>query len=179
MSFADNNNEYGICGCIIVSRPEGKKWLRSTEYMKMNPNYDDSLYNFNDVLNTWMQGTTEIEGLEDNKYLNQGQEAAVEETYSLQTRSFKMSSAATGEVSNVTLAALATVTASGSKSSQIIYTQNASQAIEGKITCYKQDDTPNTLVADPTEYNKPSNAAAIIKFADANKLLGGVLSIKQ
>ena len=171
--------EIGLCGCIIVSRPEGKKWLRSTEYMKMNPNYDDSLYNFNDVLNTWMQGTTEIVGLEDNEYLNQGQEATIEETYSLQTRSFNMSSAATGKVSNVTLAALDTVTASGSKSSQIIYTQNASQAIEGKITCYKQDDTPNTLVADPTEFNKPSNAAALIKFADANKLLGGVLSIKQ
>lgn len=171
------NDENGLCGCIIVSRPDGNKWLRSTEYMKMNPNYDDGLYNFNDVLNTWMQGKTEIEGLEDNEYLNQGQQASVENTYSLQTRSFNMSDAATGVISNVSLAALDTVTASGSKSTQIIYTQNASQAIAGKITCYKQGEAANTLVALETEYNKPSNAAAIIKFADANKLLGGVLSI--
>lgn len=178
-SFTDNGNEYGLCGCIIISRPEGNKWLRSTEYMKMNPNYDDGLYNFNDVLNTWMQGTTEIVGLEDNEYLNQGQQAEVENTYSLQTRSFNMSSSATGEVSNVSLAALDTITASGSKSSQIIYTQNASQAIAGKITCYKQGEAANKLVAIEPEYNKPSNAAAIIKFADANKLLGGVLSISN
>ena len=176
--FTDNTDQPGNCGCIIVSRPEGKKWLRSTEYMKMNPNYDDALYYFNDVLNTWMQGTTEIAGLEDNEYLNQGQQAEVENTYSVQTRSFNMSNAATGVISNVSLAALDTVTASGSKSSQIIYTQNAQQAIDGKITCYKQGTAANTLVAYPdVEFNKPSNAAAIIKFADANKLLGGVLRI--
>ena len=179
LTFKEKNDNHGSCGCIIISRPEGNKWLRSTEYMKMNPNYDDALYYFNDVLNTWMQGTTEIVGLEDNEYLNQGQQAAVENTYSVQTRSFNMANAATGEVSSVSLAALDTVTASGSKSSQIIYTQNASQAIAGKITCYRQGEAANTLVAIETEYNKPSNAAAIIKFADANKLLGGVLSINQ
>ncbi len=179
LSFRDReSNEFGSCGCIIISRPEGKKWLRSTEYMKMNPNWDDSLYYFNDVLNTWMQGTTEIPGLEDNEYLNQGQQAEVENTYSVQTRSFNMSNAETGVISGVSLAALDTVSASGSKSSQIIYTQNASQTLDGKITCYKQGTAANTLVAYPdVEFNKPSNAAAIIKFADANKLLGGVLRI--
>lgn len=179
LRFSDSkNNEFGLCGCIIVSRPEGKKWLRSTEYMKMNPNYDDSLYNFNDVLNTWMQGTTEIVGLEDNEYLNQGQEATVSNSYSLQGRQFNMTVAATGEVSLVGLAALDTNTSNGSRITQIIYTQTSAQIAEGKITCYK---TPsgNELVPAPDEYLKPANAAALITFDDANRLLGGVLSIKE
>ena len=173
-----NNDEIGLCGCIIVSRPEGNKWLRSTEYMKMNPNYDDSMYNFNDVLNTWMQGTTEIVGLEDNEYLNQGQEATLSNSYSLQGRSFNMTDAETGEVSLVPLAALDTNISNGSRITQIIYTQTSAQVAEGKITCYK---TPsgNELVPAPKEYIKPSNAAALISFDDANRLLGGVLSIKQ
>ena len=178
LSFADNNNEYGICGCIIVSRPEGKKWLRSTEYMTMNPNYDDSLYNFNDVLNTWMQGTTEIEGLEDNEYLNQGQQAEIANSYRLQTRSFNMSKAADGEVIPVNLAALDTNTSKGSRITQIIYTQTSGQAAAGKITCYKNEGN-NVLSVIADEYNKPANAAALITFDDANKLLGGVLSIKK
>ena len=171
-------DELGICGCIIVSRPEGKKWLRSTEYMKMNPNYDDSLYNFNDVLNTWMQGTTEITGLGDNEYLNQGQEAAISNSYSLQGRSFNMTVAATGEVSLVGLAALDTITSNGSRITQIIYTQTSAQVAEGKITCYKGNGS-NELDPVADEYNKPSNAAALITFDDANRLLGGVLSIKK
>lgn len=172
------NHDIGTCGCIIISRPEGKKWLRSTEYMKMNPNYDDSLYNFNDVLNTWMQGTTEIVGLEDNEYLNQGQEAAVSNSYSLQSRSFNMTNAATGELSIVSLAALDTNTSNGSRITQIIYNQVSAQVAEGKITCYKIE-SGNVLVPAPGEFNKPSNAAALITFDDANRLLGGVLSIKQ
>lgn len=176
--FMDNNDNLGICGCIIVSRPEGNKWLRSTEYMKMNPNYDDGLYNFNDVLNTWMQGTTEIVGLEDNEYLNQGQEAAVSNSYSLHSRSFNMADAATGDVSGVSLAALDTTTSNGSRITQIIYTQTSAQVAEGKITCYKiQSD--NVLTPAPENYIKPSNAAALITFDDANRLLGGVLSIQQ
>lgn len=178
LSFWGRDDEFGICGCIIVSRPEGKKWLRSTEYMKMNPKYDDSLYNFNDVLNTWMQGTTEIEGLEDNEYLNQGQEAEIANSYSLQNHQFKMTIAATGEMSNVSLAALDTITSNGSKTTQIIYTQTSQQAAEGKITCYK-DQGKNVLAPIADEYNKPSYASAIITFDDANKLLGGVLSIKK
>lgn len=176
--FTDNANQPGICGCIIVSRPEGNKWLRSTEYMKMNPNYDDGLYNFNDVLNTWMQGTTEIVGLEDNEYLNQGQEATIANSYKLQGRQFNMTVAATGEVSLVGLAALDTNTSNGSRITQIIYTQTSAQIAEGKITCYK---TPsgNELVPAPDEYLKPANAAALITFDDANRLLGGVLSIKE
>ena len=171
-------DELGTCGCIIVSRPEGKKWLRSTEYMKMNPNYDDSLYNFNDVLNTWMQGTTEITGLKDNEYLNQGQEAAISNSYSLQGRSFNMTVAATGEVSLVGLAALDTITSNGSRITQIIYTQTSAQVAEGKITCYK-DQGNNVLAPVADEYLKPANAAALITFDDANRLLGGVLSIKK
>ena len=178
LSIWDRNEEYGVCGCIIVSRPDGKKWLRSTEYMKMNPNYDDSMYNFNDVLNTWMQGTTKIVGLEDNEYLNQGQEAAVSNSYSVQTRSFNMSKAADGEVMSVILAALDTNTSNGSRITQIIYTQTSEQAAAGKITCYKYEGN-NVLSVVPDEYNKPSNAAALITFDDANKLLGGVLSIKK
>lgn len=177
--FSDSENEeFGSCGCIIISRPEGKKWLRSTEYMKMNPNYDDSLYNFNDVLNTWMQGTTEIVGLEDNEYLNQGQEATLSNSYSLQGREFNMTVAATGEMSLVGLAALDTNTSNGSRITQIIYTQTAEQAAAGKITCYK-DNGNNVLAPVADEYNKPSNAAALITFDDANRLLGGVLSIKK
>ena len=179
VAFVENTTEEsGICGCIIVSRPEGKKWLRSTEYMKMNPNYDDSLYNFNDVLNTWMQGTTEIEGLEDNEYLNQGQEAEIANSYSLQGRQFNMTEAAKGEVHPFNLAALDTITSNGSRITQIIYTQTSGQDAEGKITCY-MTPSGNELVPSPTEFNKPSNAAALITFDDANKLLGGVLSIKQ
>lgn len=178
INFWDLNDEIGICGCIIVSRPEGKKWLRSTEYMKMNPNYDDSLYNFNDVLNTWMQSTTEIVGLEDNEYLNQGQEATVSNSYSLQSRSFNMTNAATSELSSVSLAALDTITSNGSRITQIIYTQTSLQVATGKITCYKIQ-SGNVLIASTEEYIKPSNAAALITFDDANKLLGGVLSIKQ
>ena len=174
----NDNDESGVCGCIIVSRPEGSKWLRSTEYMKMNPNYDDSLYNFNDVLNTWMQGTTEIAGLEDNEYLNQGQEATIANSYSIQTRSFNMSKAADGEVIGVNLAALDTNTSNGSRITQIIYTQTSAQVAEGKITCYKNEGN-NVLSVIADEYNKPSNAAALITFDDANKLLGGVLSIKK
>ena len=172
------NDDNGLCGCIIVSRPEGNKWLRSTEYMKMNPNLDDGLYNFNDVLNTWMQGTTEIVGLEDNEYLNQGQEAAIANSYSLQTRDFNMTTASTGVVSVISLAALDTNTSNGSRITQIIYTQTSAQAAAGKITCYKIQ-SGNKLVADADEYNKPSNAAALITFDDANKLLGGVLTIQQ
>lgn len=175
--FTSNNDEIGLCGCIIVSRPEGKKWLRSTEYMKMNPNYDDSLYNFNDVLNTWMQGTTEIEGLEDNEYLNQGQEATIKNSYSLQSRSFNMTNATTGVLSNVSLAALDTNTSNGSRITQIIYTQNSAQIAQGRITCYTIQ-SGNTLVA-TEEYNKPSNAAALIELSDANKLLGGVITVHQ
>lgn len=178
LQFHGVDNSLGLCGCIIVSRPEGKKWLRSTEYMKMNPNYDDSLYNFNDVLNTWMQGTTEIVGLEDNEYLNQGQEAEIANSYSLQTRSFNMTNAATGVVSSVSLAALDTHTSNGSRITQIIYTQTSQQAAAGEITCYKIQ-SGNVLEPDTVEYNKPSNAAALITFDDANKLLGGVLSIQQ
>lgn len=179
LTFKDAaTDEYGICGCIIISRPEGKKWLRSTEYMKMNPNYDDSLYNFNDVLNTWMQGTTEIVGIEDNEYLNHGQEAAVSNSYSLQSRNFNMTNAATGEISNVTLAALDTNTSNGSRITQIIYTQTSAQVAEGKITCYTVQSA-NVLVPSTTVFNKPSNAAALITFDDANKLLGGVLTIQQ
>lgn len=170
--------EIGVCGCIIISRHDGNKWLRSTEYMKMNPNYDDGLYNFNDVLNTWMQGTTEIVGLEDNEYLNQGQEAAISNSYSLQTRAFNMTKAADSSAVNVTLAAVDTNTSNGSRISQIIYTQTAQQAIAGKITCYKVE-SGNTLSPAADEYSKPSNAAALISFADANKLLGGVLTIQQ
>ena len=173
-----NSTEIGLCGCIIISRPEGNKWLRSTEYMKMNPNYDDSLYNFNDVLNTWMQGTTDIVGLEDNEYLNQGQEAEIANSYSLQGRNFNMTVAATGEVSLVGLAALDTITSNGSRITQIIYTQTSQQAAAGKITCYK-DQGNNVLLPVADEYLKPANAAALITFDDANKLLGGVLSIKQ
>lgn len=176
LSFKDKSDEHGTCGCIIVSRPEGKKWLRSTEYMKMNPLYDDSLYNFNDVLNTWMQGTSEIVGLEDNEYLNQGQEAAIANSYSLQTHPFNMADAATGEVSAVSLAAVDTNTSNGSRITQIIYTQTSAQAAAGKITCYTAQG--NVLTA-KDEYNKPSNAAALITFDDANRLLGGVLSIQQ
>ena len=171
-------DELGICGCIIVSRPEGNKWLRSTEYMKMNPNYDDSLYNFNDVLNTWMQGTTEIAGLEDNEYLNQGQQATIENSYNLQSRNFNMTVAATGVIVPVDLAALDTNTSNGSRITQIIYTQTSAQVAEGKITCYRIQKG-NVLEPAPEEYNKPSNAAALITFDDANRLLGGVLSIKQ
>lgn len=179
LHFSDKSGkEFGVCGCIIISRPEGKKWLRSTEYMKMNPNYDDSMYNFNDVLNTWMKGTTEIVGLEDNEYLNQGQEAAVVNSYSLQGRQFNMTVAETGEVTQVTLAALDTSTSNGSRITQIIYKQTSAQVAEGKITCYKID-SGNVLVADPKEYLKPANAVALISFDDANRLLGGVLSIKQ
>lgn len=170
------DDESGICGCIIISRPDGKKWLRSTEYMKMNPNYDDSLYNFNDVLNTWMQGTTEIVGLEDNEYLNQGQEAEIANSYSLQSRQFNMTNAATGEMSSVSLAALNTTTSKGSRITQIIYKQTSAQIAAGKITCYKIK-SGNVLEPDTVEYNKPSNAAALITFDDANKLLGGILSI--
>ena len=173
-----DDGEFGICGCIIVSRPEGNKWLRSTEYMMMNPNYDDSLYNFNDVLNTWMKGTTEIVGLEDNEYLNQGQEAEIANSYSLQTRMFNMTDAETGVINPVGLAALDTITSNGSRITQIIYTQTSQQAAAGKITCYKIENG-NVLVHGPKEYNKPSNAAALITFDDANRLLGGVLSIKQ
>lgn len=176
--FQVGDNEIGLCGCIIISRPDGNKWLRSTEYMKMNPNYDDSMYNFNDVLNTWMQGTTEIVGLEDNEYLNQGQEAEVSNSYKLQGRSFNMTVAATGEVSLVGLAALDTTTSNGSRITQIIYTQTSAQIAEGKITCYK-DQGKNVLAPVADEYLKPSNAAALITFDDANRLLGGVLSIKK
>ena len=179
ISFIDAvDNNIGLCGCIIVSRPEGNKWLRSTEYMKMNPNYDDGLYNFNDVLNTWMQGTTEIVGLEDNEYLNQGQEAELSNSYSLKSRSFNMTNAATGEISSVTLAALDTNTSNGSRITQIIYKQTSQQAAAGKITCYTVQSA-NVLVPNTTEFNKPSNAAALITFAEANKLLGGVLSIDE
>lgn len=178
LSIWDKDDEYGLCGCIIVSRPEGKKWLRSTEYMKMNPNYDDSLYNFNDVLNTWMQGTTEIVGLEDNEYLNQGQEAEISNSYSLQERNFNMSKAADGKVVSVSLAALDTTTSKGSRITQIIYTQTSAQAAAGKITCYSVAHD-YALVPMTDEYNKPSNAAALITFDDANRLLGGVLSIQQ
>ena len=171
-------NQLGLCGCIIVSRPEGNKWLRSTEYMKMNPNYDDGLYNFNDVLNTWMQGTTEIVGLEDEEYLNQGQEAVIVNSYNLQTRSFNMSKAADGAVVSVTLAALDTKTSNGSRITQIIYTQTAAQASAGKITCYEVG-SGNTLSPAADEYNKPSNAAALVTFDDANRLLGGILTIQQ
>lgn len=170
-------NENGLCGCIIISRPDGNKWLRSTEYMKINPNYDDGLYNFNDVLNTWMQGTTEIEGLEDNEYLNQGEEAAIANSYKLQTRQFNMTVAATGETSLVSLAALDTFTSNGSRITQIIYTQTAEQAAAGKITCYTAQG--NVLTAYASELNKPSNAAALVTFDDANHLLGGVLTIQQ
>ena len=176
-TFLSVNNNNGVCGCIIVSRPEGKKWLRSTEYMKMNPNYDDGLYNFNDVLNTWMQGTTEIVGLEDNEYLNQGQEAAIANSYNLQSRDFNMAIAETGVVTKITLAALDTNTSNGSRITQIIYTQTSAQAAAGKITCYTAQG--NVLTAYASELNKPSNAAALITFTDANKLLGGVLSINQ
>ena len=177
--FRDNDgSEYGLCGCIIISRPEGKKWLRSTEYMKMNPNNDDGLYNFNDVLNTWMQGTTDIVGLEDNEYLNQGQEATLSNSYSMKGREFNMTVAETGEVTHVGLAALDTITSNGSRITQIIYTQTSQQAAEGKITCYK-DQGKNVLAPIADEYNKPSNAAALITFDDANRLLGGILSIKQ
>ena len=179
LCFSDNpNEEFGVCGCVIISRPEGKKWLRSTEYMKLNPNYDDSLYNFNDVLNTWMQGTTEIAGLEDNEYLNQGQQAEIANSYSLKGREFNMTVAATGEVASVNLAALDTNTSNGSRITQIIYTQTSAQVAEGKITCYKIQ-SGNVLVPAPEEFNKPSNAAALITFDDANRLLGGVLSIKK
>lgn len=178
LSFKEKNDEHGNCGCIIVSRPDGSKWLRSTEYIKMNPNYDDAMYYFNDVLNTWMQGTTEIVGLEDNEYLNQGQEAAIVNSYSVQTRSFNMANAATGVVSSVSLAALDTNTSNGSRITQIIYTQTSAQAAAGKITCYTQG-TGNALVAKTDEYNKPSNAAALITFDDANRLLGGILSIED
>lgn len=178
LSFTSNDDDIGVCGCIIVSRPEGKKWLRSTEYMKMNPNYDDSLYNFNDVLNTWMQGTTEIAGLEDNEYLNQGQEAEIANSYKLQSRNFNMTNAATGEMSNVTLAALDTTTSKGSRITKIIYKQTSQQAAEGKITCFTVQSA-NVLVPNTTEFNKPSNEAALITFDDANRLLGGVLSIDE
>lgn len=173
-----NSTEVGLCGCIIISRPEGNKWLRSTEYMKMNPNYDDSLYNFNDVLNTWMQGTTEIVGLEDNEYLNQGQQATIANSYSLQGREFNMTVAETGEVKLVSLTALDTNTSNGSRITQIIYTQTSQQAAAGKITCYKEVGN-NVLSPINVEYNKPSNAAALITFDDANRLLGGVLKIQQ
>lgn len=175
--FRSEDDDNGICGCIIVSRPEGKKWLRSTEYMKMNPNYDDSLYNFNDVLNTWMQGTKEIAGLEDNEYLNQGQEATIANSYSLKAHDFNMSNAKTGVISSVALAALDTNTSNGSRITQIIYTQTSAQIAEGKITCYKVQ-SGNKLIAHTDEFNKPSNAAALITFDDANRLLGGVLKIE-
>ena len=179
LGFSDTvTEEFGVCGCIIVSRPEGKRWLRSTEYMKMNPNYDDSMYNFKDVLNTWMQGTTEIVGLEDNEYLNQGQEAEISNSYSLQSHSFNMSDAATGKIAPVSLAALDTITSNGSRITQIIYTQTSAQIAEGKITCYKIQ-SGNVLEPTTEEYNKPSIAAALITFDDANRLLGGVLSIKK
>ena len=177
LTFISSDNKEGLCGCIIVSRPDGNKWLRSTEFMKMNPNYDDGLYNFNDVLNTWMQGATEIAGLDDNEYLNQGEEAAITNNYSLQSRNFNMSNAATGEISSVTLAGLQTVSSNGNKSIQIIYTQTSAQVTAGKITCYTANG--NILTPKETEFNKPSYAWALITFDDANNLLGGILSISQ
>lgn len=169
-----NNDQDGVCGCIIVSRPDGNKWLRSTEYLKMNPNYDEGLYYFNDVLNTWMQGTTEIVGLEDNEYLNQGQEAAITNSYSVQTRSFNMTAVGAAQTHSTPLAALETISANGSKSAQIIYKQSSAQAAAGKIICYTVEGA-NQLTQTENEYIKPSNAAALITFDDANKLLGGIL----
>lgn len=176
--FVDSkNDDKGVCGCIIVSRPDGNKWLRSTEYLIMNPNYDEGLYNFNDVLNTWMQGTTEIAGLDENEYLNQGQEATIANSYSLQLRDFNMTEAETGTLVTTNIAGLDTTYNNGSRVTQIIYTQNAQQTIAGTITCYKVQSSNVLTVAGV--FNKPSNSAALIKFADANKLLGGVLSIQE
>lgn len=176
--LGSDNDEIGLCGCIIISRPEGNKWLRSTEYMKMNPNYDDGLYNFNDVLNTWMQGTTEIVGLEDNEYLNQGEEAAIASSYSIKTRSFNMTPVGAEQTLSTNLAALETIYSNGSKVNQIIYSQSREQAAAGKISCYKIE-SGNTLKKAEDEFIKPSSAAALITFDDANRLMGGVLIIKQ
>lgn len=178
LNFEDKSGLSQIAACIILSRPEGSKWLRSTEYLQVSPNFDDGMYSFNDVLNTWLAGTVQLAGVDSEQYLNQGEQQSVTPTYAAVSQSFTMRDANTEALSYITAAGLRTIDANGSTRTQVIYTQNAAQAIEEKMSVYKLGEDGKTLTKIETEYASEF-VSAKVKFADANKLLGGALVIAQ
>lgn len=178
VSLTDGEGQSALAACVIVSRPEGSKWLRSTEYLQVSPNFDDGMYSFNDVLNTWLAGTVQLAGVDSEQYLNQGEQQSVTPTYAAVSQSFTMRDANTEALSYITAAGLRTIDANGSTRTQVIYTQNAAQAIEEKMSVYKLGEDGKTLTKIETEYASEF-VSAKVKFADANKLLGGALVIAQ
>lgn len=157
---------------VIVSRPQGDKWLRSTEYLIVNENFDADMYNFTDVLNTWMSGTTPIEGLGDDEYLNQGQESAISTSYSLGSATIALTNSATAVRQNVDAAALKSVDSNGVQSMKVIVS-----GVTGSTLQVYTVNSAGKLVPSTATYQVPSRTTSLISLADARKISGLALEL--
>ena len=157
---------------VIVSRPQGDKWLRSTEYLLVNENFDADMYNFTDVLNTWMSGTTPIEGLGDDEYLNQGQESAISTSYSLGSATIALTNSATAIRENVDAAALKSVDFNGVQSMKVIVS-----GVSGSTLQVYTANSAGKLVPSTDTYEVPSRTTSLISLADARKISGLALEL--
>lgn len=84
LAFA-NYLEILAFGCIRSSKVDGK-WLRSTECLTLAE--DQLLYNFNDILPAWTDGSAALE-FESTRYLNNAEvEKPINTTYSLTKTSY-------------------------------------------------------------------------------------------
>lgn len=79
IAFAPDGNLLA-CACIRSAKVDGK-WLRSTESLELADN--QLLYNFNDILPAWTDGSAALE-FESTRYLNNAEvEKPINTTYSL------------------------------------------------------------------------------------------------
>lgn len=92
-TFTTSNNELKIvvserhdsvlAAAVIHSAKEGDKWLRSTEHLHLNE--EMLVFNFNDILPAWQEGTTPLQ-VGSERYLNNAEQELVVETPDLDSR---------------------------------------------------------------------------------------------
>lgn len=88
---------------VIRSAKEGDKWLRSTEHLTLNP--EGLVYNFNDILPAWQEGTTPLE-VGSERYLNNAEQEQIISTPNLVVRIVRTQNTSTGEFGNRQLATI-------------------------------------------------------------------------
>lgn len=168
-----------LAAAVIVSRPEGKKWLRSTEYLTLNTKGDPDLYYFSSVLNTWLAGATKITGVEDDEYLNQGEEQSVENRYGLTKETISLMNSSNGAVTNVQNVACVRIEMSnGSVQNVPIVKTPGVQSANPVTQFFTIDLTTNTLTA--LAYTTPKSfVSPTYEVEEAERLTGKDLTIAE
>lgn len=166
--------EDAMACAVIVSRPQGDKWLRSTEYLLVSENFDADMYNFTDVLNTWMSGATPIESLTDDEYLNQGQQSAISTYYSLGSATIPLTNSKTAVRQDVEAAALKSVDINGVQSMKVI----VSGVSDSTLQVYTANSAGRLKPSTDT-YQVPSRTTSLISLAEARKISGLPLELEN